>query len=314
MKNKSLLLSLLASGLMSFTAMGAARADGVVLSPARLPSQARTSLLGEIAKAKKESPAAFKALTQVHGRLPALDAQKRGRFPLVTPLLRSLGRESLMPMLEQIAVDAPARGELSDAAWSAWRAGLIEAVGELRDGRSAPVLTAILDGDESDAMVVRAASAALGQLGDDASAQKLVSLSKSATGARLSAIVAGMGECHRAAIADALGGKLGAHPDDALAKTTVKALGSVGSSWAWKTPQVAVSGEEAPTRAAAAKALVAAFVAYEGEVRAAAATQILVVDDPSTPALISAAKQSASPTLAAQLDRLAERFAKNPAR
>jgi len=77
---------------------------------------------------------------------------------------------------------------------------------------------------------------------------------------------------------------------------------------------VAVSGEEAATRAVAAKALVGAFVSYSGELRQHASNALMVVDDPSTPALVAAAKKSATGALAADLDKLATRFAKNPTR
>jgi hypothetical protein len=98
------------------------------------------------------------------------------------------------------------------------------------------------------------------------------------------------------------------------ALSVIKALGAVGNAYAWKTPEVKKSGEGAQVRAIAAKALVAAFVAYDGEIRRKAETSILIVDDPSTPSLIAGAKQGASPELAAALDALAERFKHNPAR
>jgi hypothetical protein len=316
MKNKILLSALLSAGVSFFAAAGvASAADGVVVAPGRLTAQARATLVSNIDKARKASPAAFKAVAQVNDQLAELDAHKRGRFPVVTPMLKALGPEALFAMLERMAVSAPARGELSDAAWTAWRAGLIEAVGMLRDPRSAAVLSAVLDSDEADFFVVRAAAEALGRLGDDASAKKLASMSKVA-GPRQKAVLAGMGDCRRTIVAQALADAVTARPDADLAKVVVRSLGAVGSSWAWKTPAVAASGEEGATRALAARALVDAFVAYSGEVRGAASNAILVVDDASTPALIQAAKARVAPSsqLAAELDKLAQRFARNPAR
>jgi HEAT repeat protein len=148
-------------------------------------------------------------------------------------------------------------------------------------------------------------------VGTDSAASKLVALSKA--GPKQKAVLAGMGECRRTKVADALAKALASKPDDDTAKHVIKSLGNVGSAWAWKTPVVAASGEEAAVRKAAAQALVAAFVAYEGEARKGAASAILVVDDPSTPALIDAAKKK-TPALSGELDALAARFANSPLR
>jgi HEAT repeat protein len=215
-------------------------------------------------------------------------------------------------MLEHVAITAPPRGDLTDTAWSAWRVGLLEAIGTLRDPRSAAVLTAILDSAETDPMIVKAAAEALGKLGTDTAVQKLLAMSKS--GPKSRAVLAGMGHCRRAAIADALAKVIATKPDADTARVVLKSLGDVGSAAAWATTIVQVSGEEAATRAAAAKALVGAFVAYEGDLRKLAQAAILVVDDPSTPNLIASAKQGASPSLAAALDKLAAKLADNPTR
>ena len=300
-------------GALSAVSGGASAAEGVVIAPGRIPSAARATLLAEIDSARQSNPAVFVAVATVRSQVAELDANKRGRLAAITPFLKSIGPEALFPMLAELAVDAPARGDLTDTAWAAWRIGLLEAVGSIRDPRSEGVLIAILESPETDFAVVKAAAEALGKVGSDRAAAKLVLFAKAA-GPKQTAILAGMGECRRTVTTDALAKALAANPDAATARLVIRSLGNAGSAWAWKTPIIQVSGEEAAVRRAAAKALVRAFVAYEGEARKAAEKSILVVDDASTPALIEAAKKSASPALAAELDALAARFAKSPIR
>jgi hypothetical protein len=299
--------------LTSVSQASAAAPAGVMIAPDKLPEKARVALVVEIEAAKRERPKVFQALASVRADLPALDAHKRGRFAPVTSILKSMGKDALLPMLEELAFRGQPQGDLTDSAWIAWRAGMIDAVGMLRDPRAESVLVAILDGPETEFHIVRAASAALGRLGSDTAAQKLITMAK-VTGAKQRAVLAGMGECRRQSIALALSEAAMATPDAATAKVITHSLGDVGSAWAWKTSIVAASGEEAPVRAIAAKALVGVFVAHDGDVRKTASNALMVVDDPSTPALIAAAKKGASPELAAALDALAQRFAKNPTR
>lgn len=306
------ILGFLSVGLvLGALASDAHAADGVVISKGQIPAAARAALIADIAAAKAAHPAAFAAVASVRNSLPALDAQKRGRLAAITPLLRSIGPEGLFPMLGELAVEADARADLTDTAWLAWRMGLLEAVGSIRDGRSEATLTAIVDGPETDFAVMKAAVEALGKVGTDSAASRLVALSKRAS-PKQAAVLAGMGECRRIKAAEALSLAIGARPSGETARLVIRSLGNVGSAWAWKTPAVARSGEESAVRSLAAKALVGAFVAYEGETRKGALMAILVVDDPSTPALIAAAKKGASPAVAAELDRLAAKFAKSP--
>lgn len=300
-------------GALSAASSDASAAEGVVIGPGQVPSAARAALLAEIQKARQSNPAPFLAVAAVRAQLAELDANKRGRLAAVTPYLKSIGAEALFPMLAELAVDAPARGDLTDTAWAAWRIGLLEATGAIRDPRSEAVMIAILESPETDFAVVKAAAEALGKVGSDRAAAKLVLLSK-ASGPKQAAILAGMGECRRVLTTEALAKTLAVTTDIATAKLVIRSLGNAGSAWAWKTPIIQVSGEEAVVRRTAAKALVSAFVAFEGEARKAAEKSILVVADPSTPALIESAKKNASPALAAELDALAARFAKSPIR
>lgn len=312
MKARCSLVSILSAGLVLASLAGSAMAaEGVVIAPGKLSAPARAALVAEIDQARASAPAAFDAIRDLRAKLPELDARKRGRLAPITPTLKGLGRGALFPMLAELAVDASPRGDLTESAWTAWRVGLLEAVGTLRDARAEAVLRAAVDAPEADFAVMKAAVEALAKLGTDSVAAKLVAMSKVA-GPRQAAVLAGMGDCRRAKVAEALSSAIAARPEAPVAKLLLRALGNVGSAWAWKTPIIAASGEEAQVRAAAAKALIGAFVAYEGEIRQDAANAILVVDDASTPALIAAARSKASPSLKTALDALAARFAKSP--
>lgn len=304
------------SALLIFSALlshvsPAMAAEGVLIAPGHLGLKDRTALSADIQAAKSAHPSAFTALSEVRKQLPAIDANKRGRLAAVTPMLRSIGAEGLYPMLAEIAVDAQAKGDLSDSAWKAWRIGLLEAVGSLRDPRSEPVLAAVLNGPENDFAIVKAAASAFGKIGSDRVAARLIAMSK-VEGPKQKAIWAGMGDCRRTKIASALAAALASKPEENTAKLLIKSLGDVGSAWAWKTPVIAVSGEEVAVRKTAAKALIDAFVSYDSDLRTHIGNAILVVDDPSTTTLIESAKQGASPSLLSALDRLSVRVANSP--
>ena len=307
---------LVAAALLTATLLtpAAARADGAVVR--RLPDAAHASLTADIAKARQSSPAAFTALDRVQARLIELDTTtRRGRLLPVTPMLKSIGPSALMPMLERAAVQSPARGTVSDNAWLSWRVGLVEATGMIRDTRALPLFFAVLTGSDTNHDLLKVTSESVGRVGDEAAINQLVSLARQ-PGARQVAILAGLGESRRVvaaqALADAAHGQLGAL-DDEGARHVAKALGQVGSTWAWKLVD-AHKDEEAAVRALAARALLDLFVARPGDVRNSATAGLLMVDDPSTPALIAQARQGASAELTAALDALSARLAKNPLR
>ncbi|TKD00630.1 HEAT repeat domain-containing protein [Polyangium fumosum] len=315
MKAKRILgISLVAAGLVLSAFTGAANAaDGVWIGPERLAAQDRATLVQAINVARRENPAAFDTLARLREDMPTLDAQKRGRYVPVAAILKGLGKDALLPMLNELAIEAKPRGDMSDDAWHAWRVGLVEAVGSLRDGRAAPVLFAIIDTTEMHTDLVRAAASALGKLGTDAAAQKLVALAKK-EGPKQKGVLAGMGDCRRLVVAEALASTLLAHPDAETAILVARSLGDVGSAWAWKTPIIAASGEEAVVRATAARALVASYLRYEGDARVAITKAVLMVDHASTPDLAEAAKRGARPGDQAALDALVERFRNSPLR
>ncbi len=287
-----------------------AKAAGVVVDAHHaLAPKAAHKLDIAIARARVRYPDAFKKVAALPALAARLEHRRRGRAIVLSPYLKALGKPALFPMLEMLAVDGPTRGSLSKRTWRDLRANVIEAVGMLRDARAEPVLRSIVDHNNEPA-IVRAAAVALGRLGDDASAAHLVQLATT-PGPKQDAVISGLGECRRLVAARALA-QLSTTSSGSREFSVIRQLGNVGNSWAWQTPAVSKSGEGAAVRRTAARALVAAFVQQSGELRKKAVTEILLVDDPSTPALIAAARSGASTALRAALDDLAQRFAHNP--
>ena len=127
-----------------------------------------------------------------------------------------------------------------------------------------------------------------------------------ASGDREKALLGGLGSCRREAATRVLADRLDAKPDAEMAIMLVKALGTSGNAAAWK---VLGGADQSAARALAAKSLVRAYVAYDGRVREAAANAILVVDDASTPTLLSDAKKNG-----ADVTTIERRLAHNAAR
>lgn len=313
MKRSSKFVAVLVGLLMAACSPSIASAgEGVILAPERLAAKDRVALVSAVAAEKASSPSAFAAVAELRKRMPELDAQKRGRYVPVAAMLKSLGKDALLPMLNELAIDgAPRDASMSASAWLAWRVGLVEAVGMLRDARSAPVLFALVDAPELEAELVRAATSALGKLGTDAAAQKLVSLGKQ-KGEKQKSVLAGMGDCRRLVVAEALAAALASANDEETKKIVARSLGDVGSAWAWQTPIIAASGEKEKVQRTAAKALVSAYLRSEAEARSALTKAVLMVDAPETKALIEAEKAGRTEAQKATLDELAARFAKSP--
>ena len=311
MKTYKLCLSVAAAGLFVMGLAGSARADGLVLGTKNLKAKDRSALKAEITKHRAANPTIYSKLAQAPKMAIEMDEMKRGRAASITLALSGLGKEALFPMLEMLAVDGPPRGKMGDSAWTTLRVGLIEAVGLIRDSRAKPVLNAILD-RETDFELVRASAEALGRIGDDASAKKLVRLA-SVSSVKQAPVLMALGECRRTVAAQALA-KLSNTRDEGQLRIVLKSLGTVGNAWAWQTPDISKTGEGDQVRAIAAKAAMKAFVANTGYIQSRAQTALLVINDPSTPGLIAQAKQGASPELLAALDELGTRVANNPAK
>ncbi len=290
-------------------------AGGVLIRAEDITAAEASELIARIDAARLADSAPFDRLAELRDQLTDRANRTRGRYPPLVRILQAMGPAAQLPMLEQIAVAAQPQGELPDRVWMAWQVALVEAIGRLRDHTSEPVLWAVLHSCQAKLMVLEAAAAGLAKLGSDSVAQRLISLSFSADSSMSRAVLAGMGHCRRVEVARHLAAVLGTRPDHGIALLVAESLGNVGSAWAWRTPAVARYGEEeATTRLVAAGALLEAYLAYDGEVRARAAKAILVVADPHTPNLISRASADASTTDRALLASLADRFSRSPIR
>ncbi len=292
-----------------------ASAAGAGLDPSALPAQTRADLKAEIDKARVATPELFVQVADVAARSREIDEASRVRGAPFTLHFKPLGNRALFPLLDALVFDSHAPKDLPKAAASALRHGLIEAIGMIRDARAIPVLTKLLELSRED-KTTRSASEALARIGTDEALRVLFTTATAAKTAgaidRERAVLSGLHDARREAAARFLAKRLRSGVDDDTARILTRSLGGVGNAWAWKT--LADQTESSATRAVAAEALVDAYVRFGGEVREQAAKALLVVDDPSTPSLISLAKQSASGDLSVALDQLDKRFATNPTR
>lgn len=292
------------------TLSGSAAAAPAPAVAFKMPAKPFAELRKDVAQARAVDPRAFAAVSGIVSHAHEADARARGRKAPVALYLAKLGPSALMPMLEMLAIDPP-RGVPATSA-AGVRRDLIEGVGLLKDPRALPVLTTILDDATEDAETTRTASEAVARIGTEEAATRILSALDASSGERTRAILAGMGDCRRLRVTEALASRLRATNDDAVARAAARSLGRAGNAWAWKT--LADRSEEARIRETAARALVDAYVRRDGEARDAASNALMVVDAPETPALIAQAKKGASPDVVKALDALAERFARNPAR
>lgn len=286
-----------------------AAADGLLTKPSELPAAARASLQKDIDAARAADPATFAAVRSVRSVRPEVYRTHRNPVPEATRELRSLGKAALLPILNELAFDALPPAGLTTEEHAALVTGMLEAAGAIRDPRSGPVLKAIFEGGNHDEVVMRAAGEALGRLCGDA---ELATLTKHAIASdpRRDASIRGLGECKRVEAAKHLASLLAAAPDNDAANRVAHALGLLGSSWAWK----ALGDGAAPTglavREIAARALVIALPKHDGAARGRIAKAMVMVDHPILPALLTAARASATPEVAAVIDTVRPRLGK----
>jgi HEAT repeat protein len=302
---------LICSALLGAAAPARAATRGVLISPAALAAVDREQLQRELLRARRDHAPAFAALRALRQALPRLAQKQRGRVVNAVLPLRSLGAAGALPMLAELAVDAAPRGALSARAWQGWRVSLLEALGSLRDARALPVLEAIFRNSERDAAVLRAAARALGRLGSSRATAALVGALRTTDALRRLAAVAGLGECRNPDAARALAALLRARDQDrALQRAIIAALGDVGNAWAWRTPQLARTGQGDAVRRLALEALVAAYPGLSDDAREAAAKALLLVGHEDSAKVIAAAAER-RPAAQAAFDALARRLARD---
>ncbi|MBN2381343.1 hypothetical protein JXQ70_00535 [bacterium] len=300
-------------GLCSVQNGVAAFQSGALIALSALTPSEQDALLLAIKQARTDEPDAFAAVKQVRDNLAELDAVKRGRLAVITPLLKSIGEKALYPLLEHIAVSDPGPTGLTTTAWLAWQLGLLEAVGMLRDGRTAPVLRAVIQSEQHELEVFETAVAAYAKLATDRVVQDLLELSSCPEPKRAS-VLAGMGFCRRLDIARHLATTLQENPDQNTALIVARALGRIGSALAWQTEIIALSGQEGPVRTMAARSLVEAYLRFSPEVQKMIIRSLLMIDHPDTLDYIQELRMTTNPDRYQELDQLIERFQKSPLR
>lgn len=294
--------------LLGHTAMAA----GAVIDDAMLAPPVRSTLSEQIASARKANPGPFSAVAAVRARMADMDANKRGRIAPVTLALKPLGAAAFFALLDEAAFSGH-RGDLKDSAWLAWQVGVIESLGTIRDDRALPVLEAALRSHQK-AELVRAAATAIGRVGTDDAARLLIA--QSSDPVRGEDVRAGMGNCRRLVVAQALAAHAQAVSDERSAVVLAKALSDVGNAWAWDTATVrnGAPAEEGAVREVAAAALVDLFTRFDGPARQAASNALLVVDASTTHEVIDAASREAPEATKSALAELSARLHRNPAR
>lgn len=277
-----------------------ARADGLATSPSAMPEEARATLAKEIASFKAVHPEAFTAVRDVKGYHKETYQKFRNPRPHVAAELRALGPNALLPMLDELVFHAPAQGADSNDDMAALTVGLVEAVGSLRDARSGPALKAIFE--SSKGLVAVSGARGLGKLCGDA---ELATLRGHLDGASRGAAIQGLGECMRIEAANELATQLASAKSDDDATAIARALGSIGSSWAWAALGASQEKAGLAVREVAARALVPAFVVRSGETRARIGKSIAMLDHPVVPELLAKARQGADAETQAELDVIA---------
>ncbi|NUQ75543.1 MAG: FAD-dependent oxidoreductase [Polyangiaceae bacterium] len=114
---------------LSLNAPSALAQGGMAAEPVQIDASTRTSLAKDIEAAKAAHPEAFEAVKNVQGHKPEVYQKARNPIPVVGRELRRLGPSALLPMLEALAFEAPARGGATDQEWTALTVGMLEAVG-----------------------------------------------------------------------------------------------------------------------------------------------------------------------------------------
>lgn len=280
-------------------------ADGISIAPSALPNDARAKLENDIAAAKAAQPKVFAAVKNVKGHRPERYGKYRNPYPTATRELRGLGPAALLPMLDALAFQAPDRGKLTDAEWDALAIGMLEAVGVIKDARASAVVGAIFEASALRPGVRLAAARAAGRLGGDAELALLTGHAKSGDPLELAAIH-GLGEMMRLEAAKHVAQILGTTKDTKMAEAAATALGTLGSSWAWKSlgPKAQATGLE--VRKVCASALAPRAVRGNAAQRAAASDALLMVEHPDTLDLIRA-QRSIKGTDARAVDGLVAR-------
>lgn len=282
-----------------------ASADGMSASPSQLAAPVRNSLAQEIAQHRAQNPAVYKAVRNVRSVHPEVYAQFQNPIPIAEKELKALGAEALLPMIEALAFDAPTRNGLNDDEWHVLEAGMLKAVGVLRDNKAAPVVRTVFTNQTSLSLVSNEAAEALGRICDKESFDLLVAKAQPGEALRSSA-VRGLGKCRTMGAANVLVSLVKTASADEI-DTFATAMGQLASSWAWKAMGPAYESEADAVQQALVASLMDVYEADEAS-RGAVLRAIIMADHPNTLDQIQSRRSGASPSLAAALDKLEARY------
>jgi hypothetical protein len=309
----SITKKLFAFGVLGAITLGSsvALADGIVIAPSKVATASRASLVKDITAAKRDHAAVRAKVRDVQGVKKDVYSKRQNPIPYAGTELKSLGKDALVPMLESLAFDASQR-ELASNEKEALAIGMLAAIGEIRDARSTPVVTAIFQSQGSSTPIAIAAATALGKRCDATELQVLEAASAEGNALRIAAI-AGLGECRRKEGVVALASILSSSADKDVQTKVVRSLGVVGSSWAWVARGKSEEQKGIEVRTTASDALLDFFV-KNADLRAETRRAFLKCEAPNAVAQIQKAKSGADASTKAALEGIEARLAKRAAR
>lgn len=291
--------------------LGAAPLCGELLCLTDLSGDEARAIAELVAEARVDFPSAFDGVASVCERVPDMDARKHGRLALVGPPLGSMGNGAVPAIIDRLVLTPSESEAWTASARTAWRIGLVDALGRFRDPRAEMVLGAICRSSDISPKVLEAASAALGRLETDTAASTLLKLS-SQPGERGVAVLAGMGHCRRSDIAARLAEALPEQRNPVDHRRVARALATVASGPIWRAGMTEHPDEGPVVRQLATQALFEAWLTRSEAERPGLVTAMLVVDDPSLSGLIALRREGADPGLARALHDLERRLASSP--
>jgi hypothetical protein len=231
---------------LSLATLPALAGASPLLDPRAVPDEVSRPLAAAVRTDRARRPDAYGRVADLEGLRPEFYRRTRAGRPSVALELRGMGPEALLPMLDALALSGYPRA-LSAEEGAALRLGLLEAVGNLGDARSLPVLRGVF-ATAAEAPELRAAARGLARVCQDADRRALMG----ATGARRDPAAAALGLCAHPEAAQWLVAQLEATADPAHATALATGLAESASSWARPSARSAV---DVPLRVRAARAL-----------------------------------------------------------
>jgi hypothetical protein len=273
----------LAVALLATLSAAAASADPLLGADALTPVTSRL-LAEQLRLDRRVHPAAWQRVADLQGIRPEVYLATRLRRPSVSRELRAMGGEAVLPLLDLLVGGGSPRA-MSDEERAALTLGALEAVAVQRDPRASGALRAAFSRLQDPASL-RAAARGVAALGTPDDLSFLVG-HLSTPGPRALAALEGLGALRARASLDLAATVLRAAQDPATIAAAARALGEIGSSWA----QRAEPGD-ASLPAAAAEALVPAYLRAPAASRDALQVAILACGSPRAAELLRAAMPS----------------------